>query len=617
MRTKTLHPVSTLTRRTALALLFAVPASVGLAQNTTVAASNPEPAGFATVSVSGSSTGVSRLAVGGETLHVIVGHSMFLNGKARFKRVYVTDPAVLNSFTLSPSQIIVTAMAPGVSSLVLQDETGQAQSYTVSADLDIEGLRSAVADAMRDEPVKVEVSGTHVILSGTVPTQAAADNAVKIASLYTKDVANSLTIVPEHVKQVRLKVRFLEVDRSKATQFGINLFYPGSSSSVGGATTGQFPSNITSTTGVTTTTATTAGAVSTTTPTTVSVSNPLNFLFYNARYNIGATIQDLETKQVLQILAEPTITAISGQKGSFLAGGEFPFPVIQPGSGAGTSASVTVQFRPYGVKLDFTPTVNDDGTIRLKVMPEVSTLDYTNAVTISGFSVPALSTRRADTEVELRSNQSFAISGLLDQRTTDAFSKTPGISSVPILGALFKSKNISRSNTELVVIVTPEIIDPLTDNPPAFEPRMPSSLLNSDKFDKSLPKPDPEVGFPATKSPLPHPMPENFPAAKPATSPAPSPSSEVPPAQQPAPQSFDPATASAKSNMVQIMAISHREDADSIVSALKRKGYDVAIRQDPKDSLLHLQVGPYPTKNDAEAMRQRLVKEGYNATIQP
>jgi pilus assembly protein CpaC len=173
------------------------------------------------------------------------------------------------------------------------------------------------------------------------------------------------------------------------------------------------------------------------------------------------TLQDLQNKNIAQILAEPTITTLSGQKASFLAGGEFPFPVVQGSSGGLTS--VTIQFRPYGVKLEFTPLVNDDGTIQLKVAPEVSALDYTNAVTITGYTIPAISTRRADTQVELRNGQSFAISGLLDHRTTDIFSKMPGIGDVPVLGQLFRSKNVNHSTVELMVVVTPTIVDPLTD----------------------------------------------------------------------------------------------------------------------------------------------------------
>jgi pilus assembly protein CpaC len=221
-------------------------------------------------------------------------------------------------------------------------------------------------------------------------------------------------------------------------------------------------------------------------------------LFYSSNLNIGLILQDLQNKQILQILAEPTITTLSGQKASFLSGGEFPFPIVQ-GSSSGLAA-VTIQFRPYGVKLDFTPFVNDDGTIQLKVSPEVSALDYSNAVNISGYTVPAISTRRAETQVELRNGQSFAISGLLDHRTTDLYNKMPGIGDVPILGQLFRSKNVNHSTVELLVLVTPTVVDPLTDMSSPTLPKLPVRMLDPDQFDKSTsgqkpvapPKPAPD-----------------------------------------------------------------------------------------------------------------------------
>ena len=200
---------------------------------------------------------------------------------------------------------------------------------------------------------------------------------------------------------------------------------------------------------------------------------------------MGVTIEDLENKQILQILAEPTITAISGQKASFLAGGEFPFPAVQ--GGAGGLTSITIQFRPYGVKLDFTPEVNVDGSIALKVVPEVSALDYTNAVEIDGYTIPALSTRHAETQVVMRSGQSFAISGLLDKRTTDSLGRTPGIANVPILGALFRSKSVNLSTSELIVLVTPTLIDPLTESATPAIPAPARPFLDPPIFDKSLP----------------------------------------------------------------------------------------------------------------------------------
>ena len=178
---------------------------------------------------------------------------------------------------------------------------------------------------------------------------------------------------------------------------------------------------------------------------------------FNPEINLGATIKALQSKNVLQILAEPNLMAMSGQTAHFLAGGLFPYPVVQGGT-AGSVPAITIQFQPYGVRLEFTGYIQDDGTIRLKVAPEVSSLDYSNAIIISGFTMPAIQTRKADTEIELRDGQSFGIAGLLDRRTTLQLSKIPGIGDIPILGELFKSKNTDITNTELLVLVTPVIV---------------------------------------------------------------------------------------------------------------------------------------------------------------
>jgi len=403
-----------------------------------------------------------------QPLHVLVGRSIFISTLTRLKRVYVSNPLVVDSFTSSPKRIVVTAKTPGVSSLILWDEAGQSTTYMVFSDLDIGGLQGEIRKALPLDNITVEAQQDRVSLSGTALSDASAEAAAKLAALYAKVVVNSVVVRPPHTRQVRLQVEMVEIDRSKVEQFGINLFSYGKNQS--NVTTGQFPSTQIYTPGTGSTAAT------------LTSSNPLNLLFYNFGLNIGLALQDLQARNIAQILAEPAITTLSGQKASFLAGGEFPFPVVQ--GGAGGLTSITIQFRPYGVKLDFTPIVNDDGTVQLKVAPEVSALDYSNAVTISGYTVPAISTRRAETQVELRDGQSFAISGLLDHRTTDIFNKMPGIGDVPILGQLFRSKNVNHSTEELMVIVTPSIVDPLNDATSPTPPKLPVPMLDPTQFDK-------------------------------------------------------------------------------------------------------------------------------------
>lgn len=411
-----------------------------------------------------------------QATHMIVGRSQFFDTKHRLTRVYVTNPEVLDSYTASPNQVVVTAKKPGISTLLLWDEAGGSKTYLISSDVNVEGLREAVKGALPNETIAVEGVEGRVVLTGTVSSVAIVDAAAKLAALYAKDVSNSLVVNTARGKQVRLQVRMVEVDRSKLSNFAFNFFSAGGNN-LASTTTGQAPSTLTVTAG--------SGSGSTVGGKSVTIGNPLNFSFYSSRLNIGATLQDLETQQVLQILAQPEITALSGEKGNFLAGGEFPFPVVQGSSTGGTS--VSIQFRPYGVKLEFLPVVNPDGTVQLKVAPEVSALDYTNAVQIAGYTIPALSTRRAETQVVVRSGQTFAISGLLDKRTTDLYSKTPGIASVPVLGQLFKSKGVTHANTELIVIVTATVVDPLTDQPAPVEPAMLVPTLDPKVFDKTLP----------------------------------------------------------------------------------------------------------------------------------
>ena len=463
-----------------LAVLCQLPtlSAQATAQSATAAAHNDlftKPAALShdAMAAAVSTANFSNAAPVEQQMRLVVGRSSFINTRHRLTRVYVTSPSVLDTYTASPNQVVVTAKKPGTSSLIVWDEAGESQAFTVTSDLNLDLLRESMKQALPNERVMVAGDQGRVILTGTIGTEKVSDQALKMASQYSKDVTNALVVNPSTIKQVTLKVRIVEVDRSKLNAFAFN-FFRSTGNIIGGSTTGQAQSSI----AVTSATASTAA--------TAAVTNPLNFFLYNFGHGLGTTIQDMETLNVLQILAEPNITAMSGEKGSFLAGGEFPFPVVQ--GGAGGQTSISIQFRPYGVKLDFVPTVNSDGTIQLKVSPEVSSLDYTNAVTISGYTIPALQTRKAETQVVLRSGETFAISGLLDKRATDQFSNTPGIASVPILGQLFKSKNVLHSSQELVVIVTPTIVDPVNDTTFPMEPKLPVPMLDAAKFDKVVPE---------------------------------------------------------------------------------------------------------------------------------
>jgi pilus assembly protein CpaC len=416
-----------------------------------------------------------------QSVHIQVGRSIILNTQSLLRRIVVSNPNVLDTTTVSTTQVVVTAKAAGSSSLVLWDQSSNARIVDVFADVDISGLRDAVRSAYPHQSVQVEAEQGRVILTGKADSKAVADDVVRMAGIYSKDIVNSMTIVAPHEKQIMLKVQFAEVDRIKLEQFGFNILSTGAANTIGATSTGQFGQTTLGNGG---TISSTIGASANGTATSLSASNLLNVFLFRPDLNLGAMIQDLQQKNVLQILSEPNLMARSGETAKFLAGGEFPFPVVQ--GGVGSAVAVTIQFKPYGVKLDFTGTIDGD-VIRLKIAPEVSTLDFTNAVEISGFEIPAISTRRAETEIELRNGQSFGIAGLLDKRTTAQLSKMPGIGDIPILGQLFRSKNINQTNSELLVMVTPVIVDPLADGMPAPKtPLMSVPNMEDRKFDKLM-----------------------------------------------------------------------------------------------------------------------------------
>jgi pilus assembly protein CpaC len=213
-----------------------------------------------------------------------------------------------------------------------------------------------------------------------------------------------------------------------------------------------------------------------TSPAAATISNALNLFFFRPDLNLGATIEALETQGLVEVLAEPNVLAINGKQASFLAGGEYPFPVVQ-GVAGGVGGGITIQFKEYGVRLNFIPTITPRGSIRLQVAPEVSSLDFTQAVEISGFEIPSIDIRRVKTEVELNDGQSFAIGGLLDNRETKTFQKIPFIGDIPILGKFFQSISKTRNNTELMVIVTPEIVGPIPVGQPVPALKYPDKFL--------------------------------------------------------------------------------------------------------------------------------------------
>jgi pilus assembly protein CpaC len=422
-------------------------------------------------------------ATGAAPLRVMVGKSLLINTSERLKRVSVTDPAVADVQVVTPTQILVHGRSAGEVSLLIWDELERSRSFDLRVDVDVTAAAEEEKSVFPDEQIVVTPSRSAIVLSGHVSDETVAARAGKIAEAYSKNVVNVLTFGPTGAQEVLLEVKFAEVDRTAVLQYGFNLFNAGQGNTIGTIQTGQFGSvSIHNTATTTTTSGGTSTTSTTSTPPTVNISDFLNVFITRTDLNIGAVIKALQARNLLQILAEPNLIAVNGKEASFLAGGEFPFPIVQPSQGFN---AVTIQFKEFGVKLKFTPVIMPSGNIHLKVVPEVSALDFSNALQISGFLVPALSTRRADTEFELQDGQSFVIAGLMDNRVTNLVNKIPGLGDIPILGTFFKSKSAQKSNAELMVLCTVKKVGP--EVKPTALPNNPEPFLNDDKFDGKKP----------------------------------------------------------------------------------------------------------------------------------
>ena len=423
-------------------------------------------------------------------LRVMVGKSLLINTTDRLKRVSVTDPDIADPQVITPTQVLVHGRSPGEVSLLIWDESERARSFDLRVDVDVTAAQEEVKRIFPEEQIDVSASRSAIVLSGHVTTEDVSKHAGLIAGAYSKNVVNVLSFGPVGAQEVLLEVKFAEVDRSAVTQLGVNLFDLGQGNTVGSFQTGQFGQvSVTRPAPTVTQSVGTNGVnITTVTPTvpTANITDYLNLFISRTDVPIGAVIKALQQKNLLQILAEPNLIAVNGKEASFLAGGEFPFPVVQPGQGF---TAVTIQFREFGVKLKFTPVIMPNNNIHLQVVPEVSQLDFTNALTISGFTIPALSTRRAQTEFELQDGQSFVIAGLMDNRVTNVVSKMPGLGDIPILGNFFKSKNLQKSNAELMVLCTVHRVSPSTQAPST--PKDPQPFLDKNKFDG---KPSPGGG---------------------------------------------------------------------------------------------------------------------------
>jgi pilus assembly protein CpaC len=398
-------------------------------------------------------------------MHLLAGQSLVIASATRIRRVSLADPGVIDALVMSPAQILVNGKAPGASSLVIWDEAGQSRTLDIIVDLDVAGINGRIRDVLPGENVDIQANKDVLIISGKVSSQAVADKVVQMAQAIAPKKENVVSLLDVPVipgGQVLLQVKFADVDRSALTQLGANILSLPGAKNIGAISTGQFsPPQV-------------AGQTVTGSSGGFTLSDLLNVFIFRPDIDLAATIQALQSKNLIEILAEPNVLSETGKEASFLAGGEFPYPVVQPSAGA---TAITIQFREFGVKLNFTPVITPDGFIHLKVKPEVSSLDYSNALTISGFTVPALDTRRVESEMVLKDGQSFAIAGLVNDQITETLSKIPGAASIPVLGKLFQSKSLTKSKDELLVMVTPRIVRPGAEGPAPRVPGFPQQVL--------------------------------------------------------------------------------------------------------------------------------------------
>jgi pilus assembly protein CpaC len=458
-------------------------------------------------------------------VQLLVGRSTILDIGSTIARVSLTVPDVADAMVTSPTQLLIHGKQPGTISMFVWDRMGAIRTYEVIVRRDLSALVEQVKNLFPGETITVNGSGKDVVLSGTVSSKYVIDKAADVAAGYVEKKENVVNLLKQQEgvasNQVMLKVRFAEVSRNALQEVGASLFSDGNNNLFGRTTTQQFaapnfdknhPSMFLGDTMV--------------------FSDYLNLFLFDAKNKIGAVVRALQGAGVFQSLAEPNLIATNGKEASFLAGGEFPYPIPQ-----GQLGSVSIMFKEYGVRLNFTPTVLGGDLINLKIRPEVSSLDFNNAIILEGFRVPALVTRRAETEVELQDGQTFAIAGLMNNTALSQMRKVPGLGDIPVLGLLFKSRAYQKDQTELVVMVTPQIVrrgstgvsqglpslvEPFMDpNPTPIAPPAPyvGSPVYPPKGGSTSPAPAPQPAAPPAQknAPMPQPMTQSVPQPLPST----------------------------------------------------------------------------------------------------
>jgi pilus assembly protein CpaC len=418
-----------------------------------------------------------------EQVDLLVGRSTIIKMDRPITRVSLSTPDIADALVTTPYELLVHGKLPGTISLLVWGDNGRIKTYDVAVKRDLSNLETQIRKLFPGEEITATSNGKDVVLAGVVSSKYIVDRASSLAVGYVEKPENVVNLLRQQdgaaTNQVMLRVRFAEVSRSAMQELGSSFFtgINGKGDWVGRSTTQQYPAPVFDND---------KGLV---------FSDFLNLFLFNTEENIGTVIKALKGKGLFQSLAEPNLITRDGQEATFLAGGEYPYPVVQ---GSGINAAVTVVFKEFGVRLRFTPTVTADGMIQLKVMPEVSTLDFGNAVVLSGFRVPALSTRRTETQVELRDGQTFAIAGMIDNNLNETLRRVPGIGDIPILGYLFRSQAYQKNATELVVMITPHIV---RRDSPGVTPNLPGLVQPYLGPERRIPSPPPAFTSPMSFAP--------------------------------------------------------------------------------------------------------------------
>jgi pilus assembly protein CpaC len=379
---------------------------------------------------------------------VTIGKSQVVDLKEAFTRVSVTNPAIADIFVVTPNQILINGKAAGVTSLVVF-YPNKTMYFDLVVQTDIALLKERIKTIAPRDEIEVRAAKDTIILNGSVGSEELVGQVEKVAEIFApKKVVNLLKVTDVRIPQVLLQVHVAEVDRKALNELGFSMYALGNSF-MGAAFPGSVFLPGIAPFGAVASSGSNAG---------FRLSELATFFLGSGNGNYAGIVRALAEKDLLRTLAKPNLVTQSGKEAKFLSGGEFPYPVPTSSGIGGTT--VTIEFKPFGVQLGFTPVVREDQSITLKVAPEVSSLDFSNGLQIQGFNIPIIRSNRAGATLELKDGESFAMAGLINTTVRQQVAKIPFLGDIPILGTLFRSTRFQNDETELVFLVTVRLVKP-------------------------------------------------------------------------------------------------------------------------------------------------------------